>query len=92
VTRENWQLITGNCQLETENWKLDMEKIDGQCPCGQPLVAMIFRPRRAGEPPCVRFYAMETGGRRRRVRRCPTCDRDFSAITAEQLKENAWPT
>ena len=69
-----------------------MEQIEGQCPCGQAMVAMIFQPRRKGDLPSVRFYAEDARGERTRAKRCPACDRDFCGVTAEQIKENAWPT
>ncbi len=74
-----------------------MERIEGQCPCGQPLVALIFPPRTPRARSELRFFALTAGPRPglkklQRIRRCPVCDRDFSELTAEQLKENAWPT
>lgn len=64
-----------------------MEIIDGQCPCGQAVRALIF------EDGGLRWYAkmprlLTLVG----IRRCPACNRDLSKITAEQLKENAWPS
>ena len=65
------------------------ERIDGRCPCGQKLVGMI-------DDGSLRFYTVDWEGRTTRhlvrCHLCPVCGRDFSKITAEQLKENAWPT
>lgn len=72
-----------------------MERIEGQCPCGQPLTALIFRPRRPAARTELRMFAVTAGPgfkKLQRITRCPVCDRDFSALTADELKDHSWPT
>ena len=76
------------------------EILESQCPCGQPLTAVIFHCRRVrtgtGRPVIVRhslvkiFQKIGDANRRKLVKRCPTCDKDFTRLTAEQVKENIW--
>ncbi len=63
-----------------------MEKIKGQCPCGQRLTAVIMPDGTL----CFYVWGPPWVLLPRLITRCPVCGRDFSQITAEQLKDNAW--
>jgi hypothetical protein len=83
-----------------------VEKIDSRCPCGQPLMAIIFHRKRLqkADPPAnllkkdrfIRSTLVKIGwrnpetGERKYVKCCPTCDRDFSQLTADQVREGVW--
>jgi len=60
-----------------------MERIVSRCPCGRKLVLDLL-----GE----RVTCRVTGAAERLycVTRCPTCDRDFSGLTAEQVKDEVF--
>lgn len=79
------------------------ERIESQCPCGQPLVAVIFHHRTITMPCAVAdpkskyeksqtmlIYALLPDGEAspQSILRCPVCNRDFSRLMPEQIKES----
>jgi hypothetical protein len=81
-----------------------VESIDSQCPCGQPLTALLFYRSRykldaRGQKlkwnvrhwiVLKLYYRIPGILEKKRITRCPTCDRDFSQLTADQVKEGIW--
>jgi hypothetical protein len=80
------------------------ERIDSQCPCGQPLTAvLLYRQKTRIDTTCVppkrtvehttiiKIYVTPIAGQKRTsITRCPLCDRDFTRLTEEQVKEGVW--
>ena len=64
------------------------EKIETQCPCGRRIALLIFPTGHVGVYACID----DSGRSEMPIVFCPTCGRDFSGLTADEVKENAWPT
>jgi uncharacterized protein with PIN domain len=70
------------------------ERIVSQCPCGMEIIAYIFNRDRG--PATLRLYVRATTTLNgegpepglRSIDRCPNCDRDFSKLTPEEVKES----
>lgn len=66
-----------------------MEKqIDFTCPCGMPLRAVLHGPG-PGRGAEIRFCRRTEPAAA--IAACPNCQRDFSAVTAEDFLNNCWP-